>query len=147
MEEGSKRYRPFLNEIPDIKRNCFLGKYYPKDKSQLSFYSVLLVSQATRNLIYLWWKQKRSCSNILFSRNSRVCLPKSRAMKSKISCLLRRNHEISYQRSFEIKKIYKILKLSHPPSYVLGGTHMTNPALLISRILKELTATEDTFYG
>ena len=48
--------------------------------------------------------------------------------------------------SFE-KKNYKILKLSHPPSYVLGGTHMTNPALLISRILKELTATEDTFYG
>ena len=32
-------------------------------------------------------------------------------------------------------------------SYVLGGTHMTNPALLVSRILKELTATEDTFYG
>jgi len=32
-------------------------------------------------------------------------------------------------------------------NYVLGGTHMTNPALLISRILKELTATEDTFYG
>ena len=32
-------------------------------------------------------------------------------------------------------------------SYVLGGTHMTNPALLVGRILKELTATEDTFYG
>jgi len=32
-------------------------------------------------------------------------------------------------------------------NYVLGGTHMTNPALLVSRILKELTATEDTFYG
>ena len=46
-------------------------------------------------------------------------------------------------------------------SYVLGGTHMTNPALLVNRwelinhyhyllvnrILKELTATEDTFYG
>ena len=32
-------------------------------------------------------------------------------------------------------------------SYVLGGTHLTNPALLSTRILKELTATEDAFYG
>ena len=32
-------------------------------------------------------------------------------------------------------------------SYVLGGVHLTNPALLVNRILKELTATEDTFYG
>ena len=30
---------------------------------------------------------------------------------------------------------------------MLGGTHMTNPALLVNRILKELTATEDNFYG
>ena len=40
------------------------------------------------------------------------------------------------------------VKIDSPlSSYVLGGTHMTNPALLVSRILKELTATEDTFYG
>ena len=29
----------------------------------------------------------------------------------------------------------------------MGGTHLTNSALLVNRILKELTATEDTFYG
>jgi len=32
-------------------------------------------------------------------------------------------------------------------NYVMGGVHLTNPALLVNRILKELTATEDTFYG
>merc|ERR1712126_417498 len=31
--------------------------------------------------------------------------------------------------------------------YMLGGMHMTNNALLVNRILKELTATEDVFYG
>ena len=74
-------------------------------------------------------------------RNFLVCLLKSRAMKSKI--------QITFGK-FNVQKLisqwgFKIdLPLS---SYVLGGTHMTNPALLVSRILKELTATEDTFYG
>ena len=37
--------------------------------------------------------------------------------------------------------------LSTISSYVTGGIHMTNSALLVTRILKELTATEDVFYG
>ena len=43
----------------------------------------------------------------------------------------------------ELQKI----KIVYFSSYVLGGTHMTNPAMLVGRILKELTATEDIFYG
>jgi hypothetical protein len=31
--------------------------------------------------------------------------------------------------------------------YVRGGAHLTNSALLVTRILKELTATEDVFYS
>jgi hypothetical protein len=31
--------------------------------------------------------------------------------------------------------------------YVRGGAHLTNSALLVTRIIKELTATEDVFYG
>ena len=32
-------------------------------------------------------------------------------------------------------------------SYLLGGIHLTNPALLVQRILKELTSTSDSLYG
>ena len=68
-------------------------------------------------------------------RNFLACLLKNRAMKSKIQLI------------FVVEKSSCKTLIYPASSYVLGGTHMTNPALLVGRILKELTATEDTFYG
>ena len=76
-------------------------------------------------------------------RNSLAFLHKSRAMKSKVQLKFKLILETYARRIFQILK----KKLNTFCSYVLGGTHMTNPALLVNRILKELTATEDNFYG
>ena len=50
-------------------------------------------------------------------------------------------------RKFKGKRLLVEIPDTDRKKYISGGIHMTNPAFLPTALLKELTATEDDFYG